>query len=321
MHPRRPGGSYWNARSLKRNNGPGCQSSRCMIKSKQSGQLPRRCAVEKQRRGTTAYRYPHERLILALTIALVFVVIALTAAATLLLSALFVAAIVAASYASNKAHHEALIQRAWPITSQQSPRLAAIIKESAARIQPGHIQAFVALHNTLNAYTFGLLPPRVIVLHSPLLEVMDEDEMRFIIGHEMGHIRLGHTWLNSLVGGMAGIPSPFLASAMLVLAFRWWNRACEYSADRAGMLACGKPHKAISALVKLAIGPIHTRAEWERALRIIDAEDDTILGNLNEMLASHPMIIRRIERLKLYATSAQYRRLQELINRDAANLR
>jgi hypothetical protein len=38
------------------------------------------------------------------------------------------------------------------------------------------------------------------------------------------------------------------------MAFLWWNRACEYSADRAGLLACGRLHKAISALVKLAEG-------------------------------------------------------------------
>ena len=54
--------------------------------------------------------------------------------------------------------------------------------------------------------------------------------------------------LNWLVGGMAGIPSPFMASALLAMAFLWWNRACEFSADRAGLLACGKA------------GPGHLRA-------------------------------------------------------------
>jgi len=156
-----------------------------------------------------------------------------------------------------------------------------------------------------------------VVLQSALLQVMDEDELRFILGHELGHVRLGHTWLNSLVGGMAGIPSPFLASTLLAMAFLWWNRACEYSADRAGLLACGKPHKAVSALVRLAAGTeARTQAGLERALRHIQAEDDHALSNLTEALATHPMIIRRIEELRRYAASGEYRRLQSLVDRN-----
>ncbi|MBE9507228.1 MAG: M48 family metallopeptidase [Chloroflexi bacterium] len=266
---------------------------------------------------TTAYRYPHERLILALTLLLVLAVVALTATATVCLSVVFIAAIVAFSYAKNQAHHRALLEQAQPITLRDTPELAVLVEESIARLQTGDVRVFVAPGDTLNAYTFGLLPPKVVVLHSALLQVMDEDELRFILGHELGHVRLGHTWLNSLVGGMAGIPSPFLASTILTMAFLWWNRACEVSADRAGLLACSKPHKAISALIKLAAGPsVHTQADLKQALQYIEAEDDHALSNLGEALATHPMMIRRIEQLQRYAASAEYRRLQALVNRN-----
>lgn len=268
---------------------------------------------------TTAYRYPRERLILALTLLLVFVVIALTATATICLSVVFVLAAVALSYALTRAHHRALLAQARRVTPQHTPGLAALVAESAARLQAGPVQVFVAPGETLNAYTFGLSSPKVVVLHAPLLQVMDEDELRFILGHELGHVRLGHTWLNSLVGGMAGIPSPFLASAVLAMAFLWWNRACEHSADRAGLLACGIPHKAISALVKLAAGTeARTPADLERALRLIEAEDDHALSNLGEALTTHPMMIRRIEELGRYAASDAYRRLQPLVDRNVA---
>ena len=263
---------------------------------------------------TTAYRYPRERLILALTLLLVFLVIALTATATVCLSFVFVVAMVALSYAITRSHHRALLKRALQVTPQDTPALAPLVAESVARLQPGPVQVFVASGDALNAYTFGLSSPKVVVLHSALLQVMDTDELRFVLGHELGHVRLGHTWLNSLVGGMAGIPSPFAASAMLTMAFLWWNRACEYSADRAGLLACGKSHKAISALVKLAAGVgAGTRADLERTLRHIEAEDDHALASLSEALSTHPMMVRRIEQLRHYATSAQYRRLQALM--------
>jgi Zn-dependent protease with chaperone function len=259
---------------------------------------------------TTAYRYPNERLILALTLFLVFLVIALTATATVCLSFVFVVAMAALSYAMTRSHHRALLGQARQVTSRDTPALAALVTESVARLQPGPLQVFLAPSDALNAYTFGLSSPKVVVLHSALLQVMDADELRFILGHELGHVRLGHTWLNSLVGGMAGIPSPFVASAILAMAFLWWNRACEYSADRAGLLACGQPHKAISALVKLEAGGAHTRADLERTLRRIEAEDDHALADLGEALSTHPMMVRRIEELRRYATSAEYRRLQ-----------
>ena len=266
---------------------------------------------------TTAYRYPREQLILSLTLLLVFLVIALTATATVCLSAVFILAAVAISYAMNRAHHRALLAQAREVTPRSTPHLATLVAESAAKLQTEPVQVFVAPSDTLNAYTFGLLPPKVLVLHSALLQVMDQDHLRFILGHELGHVRLGHTWLNSLVGGMAGIPSPFLGSTLLAMAFLWWNRACEFSADRAGLLACGNPHKAVGALVRLAAGTeAHTQSDLQRVYRLLDAEDDHILSNLSETLTTHPMMIRRINALRRYAASSEYRRLQALMNRN-----
>jgi Zn-dependent protease with chaperone function len=253
------------------------------------------------------------------TLLLVFLVIALTATATVCLSAVFVLAGVVLSYVMSRAHLRTLLEHAQQVTRRVTPDLAALVTESTARLQAKAVQVFVAPNDTLNAYTFGLASPKVVVLHSALFQVMDGDELRFILGHELGHVRLGHTWLNSLVGGMAGIPSPFWGSAVLGMAFLWWNRACEYSADRAGLLACGKPHKAISALVKLVAGTdARTQADLMRAYQHIQAEDDTFLGDLSEALATHPMTVRRIDELRRYADSAEYHRLQALVDRNVA---
>lgn len=260
---------------------------------------------------TTAYRFTGEHLILFLTFFLVLAVIALTATATVCASLVFVVAIVIFSYSASRSQHLSLMRSAQRVTPQSQPDLVEIIQEGKARLRPGAVDVYVAPSPELNAYTFGLSSPKVIVLYSGLFRIMDADEILFILGHEMGHVALGHTWLNSLVGGMAGIPGAGLASVILSMAFLWWNRACEYSADRAGLLACGKVDKAVSALVKLAAGPrALTREGMERALRRLDAEDDTAWGSLNEALATHPLIINRIEELRKYAASDQYRRLR-----------
>jgi Zn-dependent protease with chaperone function len=266
---------------------------------------------------TTAYRYAGEQIILAVTLGLVFIVIAVTATATLCGSALFALVMVAFSYGASRVRHEELLKHAQPVTLQTAPGLAALVRECAARLQVEPVQVFVAPSGVLNAYTFGLTAPKVVVLYSSLLQMMDADELRFIIGHEMGHVCLGHTWLNSLVGGLAGIPSPMLAFVVLNLAFRWWNRACEYSADRAGLLACRNPQKAISALVRLTTGTAaRSSGDLQQALQRVEAEDDDLGSNVTEALATHPMTIRRIEELRRYAASAEYRRLQALMDQN-----
>lgn len=265
---------------------------------------------------TTAYRYPSEQLILGVTILLVLGVIALTATATVCASVIFILAFVALAYQMGLSHHRQLVRAARRVEPQSMPALAELARSSIERLQPGEVEVYVLPSRDMNAYTFGLSSPKVVVLYAALLKVMDADEMQFILGHELGHVALGHTWLNSLVGGLAGVPSPFSAAALLALAFLWWNRACEYSADRAGLLACGKPEKAVSALVKLAAGPgALDRGALEAAYRKIDAEDDTFLGGLNEALGTHPMLIRRIGQLRAYAASPQYRRLRAQIER------
>jgi Zn-dependent protease with chaperone function len=260
---------------------------------------------------TTVYRFPGEHMILFLTLMLVLAVIALTATATVCASLIFVVAIVIFSYSASRSQHQSLMRSAQRVTPQSQPDLAEIAQVGMRSLRPSAVEIYVAPSRELNAYTFGLSSPKVIVLYSGLFQIMDADEILFILGHEMGHVALGHTWLNSLVGGMAGIPGAGLASVILSMAFLWWNRACEYSADRAGLLACGKVEKTVSALVKLAAGAqALSHTGMERALKRLDAEDDTAWGSLNEALATHPLVINRIEELRKYAATEQYRRLR-----------
>ncbi len=267
---------------------------------------------------TTAYRYPNEQIILAGTLFLVLLVIALTASATVCASAIFILAFVVFSFQVGLSHHRQLLASAQPVTSEQLPELAEMVNLTKNRLQPGPIDVYLLPSRELNAYTFGLSAPKVVVLYSALARAMDAEEMTFILGHEMGHVALGHTWLNTLVGGIAGIPSSFTAAAVLSVAFLGWNRACEYSADRAGLLACGSAEKAVSALVKLGAGPkANSIRELELAYRNLDAEDDTFIGSLNEALATHPMLIRRIQRIREFSSSATYTRLKVQITKNA----
>ncbi len=265
---------------------------------------------------STAYRYENETLILVVTVALVGLVILISAAATIGLSIVFFIVMLLLTIHGNRSHHQALMEKAYPVRSDNAPSLARIVNICYRRLQPGSVQLYLVKSRTLNAYTFGLSDPKVIVLYEPMLQVMDADELAFVIGHEMGHVALGHTWLNTILGGMSGIPAPFGAAVILYAAFNWWNRACEFSCDRAGLLACGNLNKAVSALVRLAAPNIHTQTEFERALAMVDAQDDTFTNQIAELFQSHPMIIRRINQLKAYASKPECQRLQAAMDKN-----
>ena len=268
---------------------------------------------------TRAYRYENEQIVLVLTILLVLGVIILTSTVTFCLSGVFIVVMFLLSAMLTRSHHQSLMQQAVHVNRTRTPELAHWVVECGTKLQPGQVDVFIVNQKQVNAYTFGISSPKVLVLYSTLLKVMNEDELKFIIGHEMGHVVLGHTWLNTILGGMAGIPAPFGAAVLLYTAFRWWNRMCEFSADRAGLLACGNIHSAVSALVKLAAPNIRSQHDFERALALIDAEDDQASNRLAEVFKTHPMLIRRINALRDYIHTAEYSRVQTGMNGNLKN--
>ena len=261
----------------------------------------------------TSYRYPSEQATLLGTTVLVLVLLALTAGVTACLAPLLVGVFVLISYQSNQSAHRALHTHGVEVTPVATPEVSALWENARRRLQPGSVEAILVHNNQLNAYTFGFSDPKIVVLFDSLLKVMDEDELTFIIGHELGHVALGHAWLNTLLGSAEMLPGSFSSALLLTLAFRWWNRSCEYSADRAGLLACGSLEKSISALLKLVSGGQGSRKSLEKAMQMVDREDDSFINQLGETLSTHPMIIRRVQELKRYAASAEYLRTQQQI--------
>jgi Zn-dependent protease with chaperone function len=76
------------------------------------------------------------------------------------------------------------------------------------------------------------------------------------------------------------------------------------------MLANSSSRKAISSLIKIGTGGrARTDAELAQALSALDAEDDTLGGNLKELIGTHPLIIKRIEQINAYSGSGQFRDL------------
>jgi Zn-dependent protease with chaperone function len=129
---------------------------------------------------------------------------------------------------------------------------------------------------------------------------MDRDEVMFVLGHEMGHIRLRHYAIQTVLGSPgAGVPwivyLPLLAFRVLFLRGKL-SRSMEYSADRAGLIACGSLENAVSTMIKLGSG------KWvapEQVKGVIDGrmKIDGDRGLLAEILSTHPDLDDRVKEL------------------------
>ena len=260
----------------------------------------------------TSYRYPSEHFILLVTVFIITGLLAISAVPTLCAAPFIALIFIFISYQLSQAQNRHIARAGIPVTWEQTPQLAGLAQDCTKKLKPGQVQFFVLPNDQLNAFTFGFSNPKMVVLYSSLMKVMDADELRFIMGHELGHVALGHSWLNTLLGGMAGVPTSFGGAVILTLAFRWWNRACEYSADRAGLLACGSLSKATSALAQLAVGDLNSQADLQQAIKLLDDQDEKIENIIGETLSTHPMIMNRIKELRKWAGTAEYKRLSQI---------
>ncbi|MFF5502189.1 M48 family metallopeptidase [Streptomyces roseolus] len=174
-----------------------------------------------------------------------------------------------------------------------------------------------------NAMCVGLDEP-VIVLTTGLVELLDEEEMRAVVGHEVGHALSGHAvyrtvllFLTNVALKVAWIPLGNVAVMALVTALREWFRKSELSADRAGLLVGQDPRASMRGLMKIAGGnhlhEMNVDAFLAQADEYEKAGDlrDSVLKILNVLPRSHPFTTVRAAELKKWSESRDYQRLMD----------
>ncbi len=202
---------------------------------------------------------------------------------------------------------------------RQFERLHRLLQEACTTLDAPFVpEMYVVADPVLNASCIGLDKP-VIVLNSALVDLLSEEELRFVIGHELGHAMSGHAlyqtmlqWLMSLSGVFSAVPIGGIAFRVILVALLEWSRKAELSADRAGLLATQDPQTAFRVHMQLASGghleDLDTTQFFAQGLEYDeggDLRESFIKAGLLQT-QTHPFAVVRATELRRWIDSGDY---------------
>ena len=186
---------------------------------------------------------------------------------------------------------------------------------------------YIELDVNPNAYTYGDTTP-FIVFTSGLLETIPDELIPTVLAHECGHIACHHalytTMGRTILSGASTALSYFLKfgsllSVPLQVAFYYWMRCSEFSADRAAVLCDGTPRKMQEVCMRLAgwdkdiIADANIEAFLEQAVDYKDMVHGSAWNKTLEFMvlsgASHPLTAVRATECGEWAKSDLFDRI------------
>jgi heat shock protein HtpX len=216
------------------------------------------------------------------------------------------------------------------VTESEAPRLYGIVREVANLAHMPMPRVYVVQNESPNAFATGRNPSHAVVAATTgILRILDERELRAVIGHEMGHVKNRDILTSSIVATVAGAISMIgnvlmwtsifggnrdenrnpllfllaiivapLAATLIQLGI---SRTREYSADTTGAEITHDPEALASALEKLHRGVEYVPMEPtpnQQAVSALYIVHPFAGAGVSNLFSTHPPLEKRIARLR-----------------------
>jgi Zn-dependent protease with chaperone function len=206
------------------------------------------------------------------------------------------------------------------VSSRQFPRLQGLYEEVLKTLDsPEHYPLFVSQTPIVNAGAWGMDEP-FIVLNSGTVVLLDDQQLSYIMGHELGHILSDHVLYKTMTAlllqlAQMGFPLVGLAARAVLVALLEWSRKSELSCDRAGLLSVQDPEVVMRTMLKMAGGGQDDETNLQEF--IVQAEEyraggdvaDQVFKILNLIGATHPFWTLRVSELRTWIEGGDYDRI------------
>ncbi len=214
------------------------------------------------------------------------------------------------------------------VTRESCPELYDLVRDVADTLDLRPLPRFYTQWGyNINGYTTGYKEDTLLVLNSGAVDLLSEDELRYVVGHEGGHIRSAHTiyhvmgqLFNSAIGQ---IPIVGSLATPIYYALLYWIRMSEFTADRAGLLACQNIDAAISAIIKMSGLPQRYFENMNKEAFIKQATEfrqsfcgftDKAIKTLTIAGSSHPWTVLRAAELLAWYESGEYQKVLDSVS-------
>lgn len=202
------------------------------------------------------------------------------------------------------------------LTPTISPRIYKIIE--AVKKDFGlkqKIEFFSLRDNSYNAFAFKQKNLISVVFTSALLENFDDAEIKFVLGHELGHIVYDHNKLLLLYN-----PDKKSTTFLPILAekkFLTWQKKAEISCDRVGLMACKKYQVAVQSLLKISYGLTEKNLNFNLPELMKQLDDLAKSEYMSELSTStHPLLPVRLKAIELFSNSKLFKKSGKLTDEE-----
>jgi Zn-dependent protease with chaperone function len=213
------------------------------------------------------------------------------------------------------------------VTADSFPEIHELLQRACRALDlPLEPDLYIGAGGDINAFTAGVEHP-IVMLHSGAVDLLTEDELYFVIAHELGHIKSGHVLYYQIaeflpviaeIVGSATFGIGELLGAGLQVALLNWKRKSEFTADRAGLLATQDVNTALSAMMKLAglpqkwYGRVNVD-DFIAQARAFEAMDNDKLNWIAKWLStvgqSHPWTVLRANQFLTWVDGGGYEKV------------
>jgi heat shock protein HtpX len=215
------------------------------------------------------------------------------------------------------------------VSVEDAPKLHAMVEEVASMANVPKPKVYIVNNSTPNAFATGRNPQHAAVaVTTGIMELLDERELRGVLGHELGHVTNRDILTSSIVatlagaismvawmglwfgggrdrgGGMLALLAVLLAPLAAGLIQAGISRTREYQADATGAEVTHDPEALASALEKLHQGvarrPMEPTPMAESTAHLYIVHPFSA-GGMANLFSTHPPIGERVKRLRQMA--------------------